>query len=472
MRPSLTRKVRRKSSILLALAAITLVVVIWWASGWNNAATESHQFPGGDRSPAQVYDESKHASVSLDWPPGSFCSKFLVDTFSDDLQICKDGSDRIICNGSPYTLMATCTLLRAALIPQSAYFSDQFNDGGIWLQHETTDKERVLQCSDVDYTALMNHVERGDYMERVTKEAGLSRRRGSCDVTAPGTSYVYVGFASHIYFKFIVWYNLFKSIHDNGGGNPLVMRLSKGKTPFTFPEMEKALFPNAVPIEDIEKGESVHCFERLVFVPWTYSSVLFQCKNKKRLVPKCSQCNGTGLIDTSFMKFRQKVLNVCDLQDTESSDITSPTPGNIVVILRKPYHRFIGDSDKAFSRVLVNSKELIEKLSSSFPSSHVIPAYMEQFSVCEQVKMAHTADVIIGVHGAGLVHLWWLQKHALMFEITPTSQLGNPTFKMLSTLTGRRYHGYKVDSFGDKVVKLPDVDGLIRTLKEVYQSHH
>ena len=70
--------------------------------------------------------------------------------------------------------------------------------------------------------------------------------------------------------------------------------------------------------------------------------------------------------------------------------------------------------------------------------------------MCEQIQLAHTADDLVGVHGAGLVHLWWLQDHALMFEIVPRTQLGNPTFKMLSTLTGRRYYEYRIEGYRDK----------------------
>ena len=134
--------------------------------------------------------------------------------------------------------------------------------------------------------------------------------------------------------------------------------------------------------------------------------MLFQCKNRKHLVLQCGQCNGTGLTDTTFMKFRRKVLEVCDLQNVEQTG-NKRTLNKNVGILRKPY-RFIGDDEKSFSRILVNAEELIEKLKSTFINTSVIPARMEEFSLCEQIQLAHTADVLVGVHGAGLVHLWWL----------------------------------------------------------------
>ena len=44
---------------------------------------------------------------------------------------------------------------------------------------------------------------------------------------------------------------------------------------------------------------------------------------------------------------------------------------------------------------------------------------MEDLPICEQIRYAHDADVLMGVHGAGLVHLWWIQEEALMFEFVP-----------------------------------------------------
>ena len=472
MKPSLVRRLRKWSRVLLVLAAFFSVTALWTWTGSTvqaiakHVVTENSDDLGMQDVRRLSIDKKDASSRTLTWPFDSFCHKFLVNTFSESMRVCKDGSNRMMCHGSPYTNMATCTLRQVALIPQSAHYSDQFNDGGIWLQRDSS-MPTSSHCVGVDYTNLLRHVESGDYMERVVQTAGLTHTRRECDVTTPGTAYVYVGYATHVYFKFIVWYNLYKSIEDNGGGNPDVMRLSKGKTPFTFPEMERSLFPNAIAMEDVDDATSVHCFEELVLVPWTYSSVLFQCKNRKHLVPQCGQCNGTGLADTTFMKFRRKVLHVCGLQDSEQGG-NKRTLNKIVVILRKPYHRFIGDDEKSFSRILVNAEELIEKLKSTFVNASVIPAHMEEFSLCEQIQLAHTADVLVGVHGAGLVHLWWMQSHALMFEIVPRTQVSNPTFKMLSTLTGRRYHGYRIEGYGDKMITIPDVEDLVKTLKHRY----
>ena len=91
----------------------------------------------------------------------------------------------------------------------------------------------------------------------------------------------------------------------------------------------------------------------------------------------------------------------------------------------------------------------------------------EDLGICEQISLVHNTDILIGVHGAGLVHLWWLQDHALLFELVPRSQLSNPTFKMLSTLTGRRYYSYTSVKGGDKKVTVDEKD-VIKRLKKEY----
>ena len=45
--------------------------------------------------------------------------------------------------------------------------------------------------------------------------------------------------------------------------------------------------------------------------------------------------------------------------------------------------------------------------------------YPEEMDLCDQIKLVHQADVFLGVHNAGLVHLWWLQDHVLIFELVP-----------------------------------------------------
>ena len=59
---------------------------------------------------------------------------------------------------------------------------------------------------------------------------------------------------------------------------------------------------------------------------------------------------------------------------------------------------------------------------------------MEDLDNCNQVKVAHSADILIGVHGAGLVHSWWMRELGGML-----TKLDQPTYKILAGLTRRKY---------------------------------
>ena len=74
------------------------------------------------------------------------------------------------------------------------------------------------------------------------------------------------------------------------------------------------------------------------------------------------------------------------------------------------------------------------------------------------------------MHGAGLVHLWWLTDNALMFELVPQAQISNPSFQMLSTLTGRRYHGYVIKGTFEKIQITVNTQDVIKELIKQYPS--
>ena len=412
-------------------------------------------------------DDVKLITELKNWPSDSFCEDFLENTFNYKMPVCTDGSDRIVCYGTPHNpSMSTCTMQGVALVPKSAfYLFHKFES--IWLRRETP--EEAHECSSHSYTDFDKHIDRGDYLGQIVKKAGSTVPKGECQIIIPGTSFVYAGSAVHIFFKFLVWYNLFKSMKENNAtdGTAYAIRLPEGKDAFLFPEFEKHLFPGLIPVEEIDNSTSIYCFEKLVLVPWAYTSVHFQCKNKGYLRGSCYKCNGSGLEGTAVAQFRRKVLSVCFLSDRPLASAAQILK-KIVVVVRKPYHRFTGDNPQRFRRSLTNSDELIEGLKQEFPTANVTAVQMEGLSLCEQIRLAHEADVLMGVHGAGLVHLWWMHHQAILFELLPQAQVGNPTFKMLSTLTGQRYHEHLIpNSYNDATITV-DVAKVVEDLRKLY----
>ena len=53
--------------------------------------------------------------------------------------------------------------------------------------------------------------------------------------------------------------------------------------------------------------------------------------------------------------------------------------------------------------------------------------------------------MLLAVHGAGLVHLWWLRDDAMAIEMEPHYEAGNLSFKVLSKLTGRKYQSHFIN---------------------------
>ena len=148
-------------------------------------------------------------------------------------------------------------------------------------------------------------------------------------------------------------------------------------------------------------------------------------------------------------------------------DPASQTRRNILVIERKQYKRRLGDQAKSFTRVWENSEDLIKQLEKTFPQYNVTGIYAEQLTVCEQIKSAHNTDILIGMHGAGMVHLWWIEENAKVVELIPKSQRGNVAFKTLATFLGRTYKEFtKVLEKRDNTVRVdvPELVKVIRTL--------
>ncbi len=103
----------------------------------------------------------------------------------------------------------------------------------------------------------------------------------------------------------------------------------------------------------------------------------------------------------------------------------------ITLISRKPYERWQGDQANAnFRRVLENENQLVLALNKlNSPKANVTVVHLEQMDICEQVRAASESDVLMGVHGAGLVHLWWLRDDAAIVELEPNNQRSNPSFR-------------------------------------------
>ena len=419
-------------------------------------------------------NNTPHFSSDDGWKD-EFCNNFLSNRFSIKMTPCGDDSNRVVCHGSPYdNKMGSCALTNVAIDPVRFYeVMDEHRDkvvesNALWLLWYAN----VNPCPAQSFSGMEKHMVGGDYVKHVTKTAILSTPKGHCTEYVNGTTFMFMGFDYHIYFKFLSWFSLYNGImnywEETQQKPTAIIRIPEGHGPFRFSEFEAPLFPEITTVTSFDHLSSVKkgvmCFEKIVLTPWAYSTNAFRCKMGdavNTLRSKCYGCKGEGLTGTRFATFRRRVLAACGLRDEDPK----PVRKSVVLILRKAYHRYTGDRAQKFSRILEDSDGIIASIKTNFPSIVLHVMYLEDVELCDQIRLIHNCDVLMGVHGAGLVHLWWLRKEAAVLEITPKSQTSNPTFKMLSTLVGQQYHGYAKVGGNEKLVKI-DTTEIVNELKK------
>jgi|LauGreDrversion4_2_1035121.scaffolds.fasta_scaffold10683_7 hypothetical protein len=81
-----------------------------------------------------------------------------------------------------------------------------------------------------------------------------------------------------------------------------------------------------------------------------------------------------------------------------------------------PSNIFIGRK-KGGKRVLLNENQIVKAVE----EKNFKMIYLEEFSVCEQVKLFYNAKQIVGVHGAGLTNLLFSQPGCFVVELFPVN---------------------------------------------------
>ena len=390
------------------------------------------------------------------WKSGSFCESYVERTFQTPVAVCGPepaAEHNIKCyRNSQSKVMVYCIL-------ESVFLSGPRAVGAGLDTGLLTGADRscpTLSVSGVEKTSERNSRNR-KLLDSISKRE--SKPSASCEEWINKTAFLYTADqAVHIYFRMNAYYSLHKAISREGvaPGDFLVIK-DPNRSNYLFSEWEMAkLFPEMVTVNELPN--KTLCFKKLVVVPFSFSGIPFRCKMEGNVRTKCFNCKGRGLYGSSFYSFRQRVISACGLVDKEGYSWN-----RITIVSRTPYQRWRKDDPNKFQRILGNENDLVKALRNSFPNTNVTVAHMEKMDICKQISLANSADVLIGVHGAGLVHLWWLQEHALALELNPTYEQSNPSFKMLSTLSGRNYASITVSGSQHKVTV--KVDSVVKLLK-------
>ena len=406
------------------------------------------------------------------WKNGTFCDKYIGRTFSKPLPVCRAGEERessLTCSCSPISRnMAVCTAQFLAVQPRKLQQAVKDCDtcridksGAFHLI-----RNNLSYCPEPSLKALESNSEKNDPVYRsmldVTSNSAISAE--TCQVWVNKTAYFFSSQRYHIYFRLYSYYNLYKTLLDRKAtvGEYVVVRMSEASG-YKFESFERSLFPELRTLGEFPDQRV--CFREVVFSPWAYAAVMFRCKMETQTKSKCLECDGKGKLGTSLLNFRTRVLQACSLKDQTPEERKNRKEKSIVFVKRKPYNRWEGDTAHSFQRVLKNQDSVVGELKSHFPEVKVHDVFMEDMDLCEQMRLVHGSDVYIGVHGAGLVHLWWLQDDAALLELAPASHSQNVSFRTLAKLTGRRYHLLSIS--GDKYHVAVDIPKMLDVVKGI-----
>jgi capsular polysaccharide biosynthesis protein len=102
-----------------------------------------------------------------------------------------------------------------------------------------------------------------------------------------------------------------------------------------------------------------------------------------------------------------------------------------------PERLIIGRPESAAARRVLNQDELAVRLSEY--GFHLV--YFERLSLSEQIRLARSAQVILGPHSSGLTHQLVMDEGARVIELFPFERkVTNDCYEQLAGALGHRYH--------------------------------
>lgn len=409
-------------------------------------------------SSSYIKQVKRHMVVNQDT-----CRKYFGKQYVEEFPVCSKSSNHaakesIVCERHPVSsMMAKCSI-RGFVFEKGLMLKPQPKLRLDALKVHQVEGEQ-LNCPSPSLDELYSSTEESDHVRQLVKKVIQRKplKSSECKLWLNGTVYVFGG-DHHIYFRFLGWYSLFKTIYydNNENSNHVIVRFTLDAD---FDAVEKRIFPNLTPLSDLRTFPV--CIQNAVLVPRSFSSTPFRCKME--LLGFCSDCLTLDFDEPTFFKFRNAMLQACSI-DPNANQLQAKK--NMLVILRKPYKRYEGDTVRVFERVMINGGELLSALRSNFSSFNILPVYMEDLTLCQQINVSSSADVFMGIHGAGMSHLWWTPKGATVMELMPDYKSSKPSFEILSRILKTKYVKVRVDGENEIIVNVDDV--IVKLKMHIY----
>jgi len=178
---------------------------------------------------------------------------------------------------------------------------------------------------------------------------------------------------------------------------------------------QKLLSPN----HELVRGETL-VGRRVVFksdamlAPWEVSGPMMQHLNDRepcRTSRLMQDFRHLALQTMGAPMTKQHVVDVIDAENPQRSSSTVV----VTVITRRPY------GGRKVQRVWVNEDEILAKMREEYRDLNVVFQSVEfvDLPLDKQMEVIVNSDVVIGMHGAGMVNIFWTRPKTLVVEIFP-----------------------------------------------------
>lgn len=179
--------------------------------------------------------------------------------------------------------------------------------------------DKETSCPSPNSYSVSNSMEDGDYIRLLVSTLVRQKQVSSsdCEKWIDKTVFFFTGHPFHVYFRFLDYYNLHKALSDYNLREDEydIIKVSTGTSEYHYQDFERKLYPNIIHISDLPNVTT--CYRRVVLVPKSYASTLFQCKMHWSLKDHCMVCDGRGLSGTDLQTFRKRVIKSCLLDDVK-----------------------------------------------------------------------------------------------------------------------------------------------------------
>ena len=142
--------------------------------------------------------------------------------------------------------------------------------------------------------------------------------------------------------------------------------------------------------------------------------------------------------------------------------VDEPQYNLITIVSRKNYN------GRHLNRIWLNEDEIVARMKSQYPKWIIEQVQFEKLSMKEQIKHARRSKIILGMHGAGMVHCIWMNEGSKVIEIFPKQKIRH-SYRNIAQYIGLDYYTYRGgddSAMESKIIKWetwkPFLDKIIR----------